>query len=79
MLFQTQRQMTGANLLWHKLVLMFKPCKTRSGGCQKVGLISSDEISLVDSAINVLCASLRPDVIALTDAFDFGSRVMPFL
>ena len=41
-----------------------------------VGLISSDEMSLVDSAINVLCASLIPDVIALNDAFDFSDRVL---
>ena len=65
----------GCKFALHKLVLMFALQDILSGEGW-VGLISSDEMSLVDSAINVLCASLRPDVIALTDAFDFSDRVL---
>ena len=65
----------GCKFALHKLVLMFALQDILSGEGW-VGLISSDEMSLVDSAINVLCASLRPDVIALNDAFDFSDRVL---
>ena len=65
----------GCKFALHKLVLMFA-LQDILNGEGWIGLLSSDEMSLVDSSITTLCASLRNDVIALTDAFDFSDRVL---
>jgi len=46
------------------------------GGDRWTGLLDSSEADAVDAAVSLLCARLRPDVIALTDAFDVTDRVL---
>ena len=65
----------GCKLVLHKLVLMFALQDILSGEGW-VGLLSAREMSLFDSATSELCSSLRPDAIALTDAFDFSDTVL---
>ena len=38
-------------------------------------VVTAQEASLAEDGCHELCAALRPDVIALTDAFDFPDRV----
>ena len=45
-------------------------------GEQWLGLISADEAELAEHAAQQLCARLRPDIVPLTDAFDFPDRVL---
>lgn len=45
-------------------------------GDQWVGLLSAQEMTIVDAGLSELCQVLRDDVIGLTDAFDIPDRVL---
>jgi acyl-CoA oxidase len=45
-------------------------------GQQWAGLLDFEEISLAEQTITDLCAALRPNAVALVDAFDFPDRVL---
>ena len=44
--------------------------------CCRQGLLTADEAAFAEEGVSSLCEALRPDVIALTDAFDFPDRVL---
>eukprot|EP00949_MAST-11_sp_MAST-11-sp1_P005083 g5083.t1 len=66
---------SGCAAALHKLVMMFA-LQDISSGEQWVGLLNADEVRLMNSAVTELCASLRDDMIGLTDAFDFSDTVL---
>jgi acyl-CoA oxidase len=45
-------------------------------GEQWLGLLTADEAVFAEEAVHRLSEALRPDVIALTDAFDFPDRIL---
>ena len=45
-------------------------------GEQWLGLITANEVAFAEMAVVQLCEALRPDIIALTDAFDIPDRVL---
>lgn len=45
-------------------------------GEQWLGLLSGEEAQIAEQAASVICSSLRPDVIALTDAFEVPDRIL---
>ena len=45
-------------------------------GEQWLGLITASEAAFAEEGVHALCEELRPDVIALTDGFDFPDRVL---
>ena len=55
--------------LWRAECLSFVVC------CRQ-GLLTADEAAFAEEGVSSLCEALRPDVIALTDAFDFPDRVL---
>ena len=55
--------------LWRAECLSFAVC------CGQ-GLLTADEAAFAEEGVSSLCEALRPDVIALTDAFDFPDRVL---
>ena len=55
--------------LWRAECLSFAVC------CRQ-GLLTADEAAFAEEGVSSLCEALRPDVIALTDAFDFPDRVL---
>ena len=57
------------NRLWRAECLSFAVC------CGQ-GLLTADEAAFAEEGVSSLCEALRPDVIALTDAFDFPDRVL---
>merc|ERR1712054_207416 len=58
-----------------KLVILFA-LQDILGGDQWVGLLTADEMGMVDAGVSELCQELRDDVIGLTDAFDLSDRVL---
>lgn len=45
-------------------------------GHQWAGLLTFEELGLAEKAATGLCADLRPNAVALVDAFDFPDRVL---
>jgi hypothetical protein len=45
-------------------------------GEQWLGLISAEAAEYAEEAATLLCQQLRPDAVALTDAFDFPDRIL---
>ena len=45
-------------------------------GQQWNGLLSYDEVQLAEQAAEALCEELRPEAVALVDAFDYPDRVL---
>ena len=62
-------------MVLHRLVSLFGLSDILEGE-QWLGLITADEASFAEEGVHALCEELRPDVIALTDAFDFPDRVL---
>jgi hypothetical protein len=58
-----------------RLCALFGLCDILQGE-QWLGLVTAREAALAEETSHVLCAALRPDVIALTDAFDVPDRVL---
>jgi acyl-CoA oxidase len=51
-------------------------CTNILSGEQWSGLVDGDESALIEEAICRLCSELRPDAVALVDAFDIPDRVL---
>jgi acyl-CoA oxidase len=58
-----------------KLAAFFGVCNILEGQ-QWGGILSLNEMQMAEQAAEVLCAALRPDAVALVDAFDYPDRVL---
>merc|ERR1719198_1437992 len=65
----------GCKTVLNRLAILFA-LQDILAGDQWVGLLSADEMGLVDAGVSELCQDLRDDVIGLTDAFDLSDRVL---
>ena len=64
-----------SKLVLRRLVSLFGLSDILEGE-QWLGLITAEEAALAEESVYALCEALRPDIIALTDAFDFPDRVL---
>ena len=57
-------------------VLLFSALADILSGEQWVGCLTAPEMAVVDAAVSALCRSLRPEAVALAEAFDVPDRIL---
>mmetsp|Transcript_92252 Transcript_92252/g.280401 ORF Transcript_92252/g.280401 Transcript_92252/m.280401 type:complete len:169 (+) Transcript_92252:3-509(+) len=65
----------GVKEVLHELLALFALSDVAAGE-RWAGLLEAAEVDAVDAAVSALCARLRPNAVALTDAFDFSDTVL---
>jgi len=65
----------GVKEVLHELFILYA-LSDMVAGERWAGLLEAAEVDAADAALSLLCMRLRPNIIALTDAFDFSDTVL---
>lgn len=65
----------GVKEVLHELLVLFALSDVLAGE-RWAGLLEAAEVDAADAAVSALCKRLRPNAVALTDAFDFSDTVL---
>ena len=63
-------------LVCHRVAVFFALSQIANGGNGWAGILTQDECDAADLAVDKLCVLLRPECVALVDAFDISDTVL---
>ena len=63
-------------LVCHRIATFFAISEMANGGSGWAGILTQDECDAADCAVDRLCELLRPECVALVDAFDISDTVL---